>query len=356
MIQFPSTAAEFEAWDAFVEHYPQASHLLYSDWLHSYRNYGFQTEIGMYQTAGGIQGGFGAVIAKVVGFRFYIIPYGPIGTAPEVIQACLDAALNRAQAVGACMIQVTLPMGSQSCRPMYRWNEDYIPPGFQLGNAFKYVYSSPGFNWVDLTGQNTLEGLIDSFPSASFRRDVRSGMRKNEQLSCATTSEEVALAYALCQENADENGYQIRSWSDIGPTLLTLIGKGRLKLLTTTSDGQLKGAGLFLKAGQYYTYVMGGTKKEKPTRHTGHYLQMKALEMALQEGMDGYNISLGGSEGVKAFKGSFGTVPYYFNEGTYYRVLKPIRFKIFRYFDTWIKPYKGHIAKLLKRIKRYNED
>lgn len=356
MIQFPSTAAEFEAWDAFVEHYPQASHLLYSDWLHSYRNYGFQTEIGMYQTAGGIQGGFGAVIAKVVGFRFYIIPYGPIGTAPEVIQACLDAALNRAQAVGACMIQVTLPMGSQSCRPMYRWNEDYIPPGFQLGNAFKYVYSSPGFNWVDLTGQNTLEGLIESFPSASFRRDVRSGMRKNEQLSCATTSEEVALAYALCQENADENGYQIRSWSDIGPTLLTLIGKGRLKLLTTTSDGQLKGAGLFLKAGQYYTYVMGGTKKEKPTRHTGHYLQMKALEMALQEGMDGYNISLGGSEGVKAFKGSFGTVPYYFNEGTYYRVLKPIRFKIFRYFDTWIKPYKGHIAKLLKRIKRYNED
>ncbi|MCZ8144093.1 GNAT family N-acetyltransferase [Flavobacterium sp.] len=356
MIQFPSTAAEFEAWDAFVEHYPQASHLLYSDWLHSYRNYGFQTEIGMYQTAGGIQGGFGAVIAKVVGFRFYIIPYGPIGTAPEVIQACLDAALNRAQAVGACIIQVTLPMGSQSCRPMYRWNEDYIPPGFQLGNAFKYVYSSPGFNWVDLTGQNTLEGLIESFPSASFRRDVRSGMRKNEQLSCATTSEEVALAYALCQENADENGYQIRSWSDIGPTLLTLIGKGRLKLLTTTSDGQLKGAGLFLKAGQYYTYVMGGTKKEKPTRHTGHYLQMKALEMALQEGMDGYNISLGGSEGVKAFKGSFGTVPYYFNEGTYYRVLKPIRFKIFRYFDTWIKPYKGHIAKLLKRIKRYNED
>jgi len=356
MIQFPSTAAEFEAWDAFVEHYPQASHLLYSDWLHSYRNYGFQTEIGMYQTAGGIQGGFGAVIAKVVGFRFYIIPYGPIGTAPEVIQACLDAALNRAQAVGACMIQVTLPMGSQSCRPMYRWNEDYIPPGFQLGNAFKYVYSSPGFNWVDLTGQNTLEGLIESFPSASFRRDVRSGMRKNEQLSCATTSEEVALAYALCQENADENGYQIRSWSDIGPTLLTLIGKGRLKLLTTTSDGQLKGAGLFLKAGQYYTYVMGGTKKEKPTRHTGHYLQMKALEMALQEGMDGYNISLGGSEGVKAFKGSFGTVPYYFNEGTYYRVLKSIRFKIFRYFDTWIKPYKGHIAKLLKRIKRYNED
>lgn len=356
MIQFPSTATELEAWDAFVEHYPQASHLLYSDWLHSYRNYGFQTEIGVYQTAGGIQGGFGAVIAKVVGFRFYIIPYGPIGTAPEVIQACLDAALNRAQAVGACMIQVTLPMGSQSCRPMYRWNEDYIPPGFQLGNAFKYVYSSPGFNWVDLTGQNTLEGLIESFPSASFRRDVRSGMRKNEQLSCATTSEEVALAYALCQENADENGYQIRSWSDIGPTLLTLIGKGRLKLLTTTSDGQLKGAGLFLKAGQYYTYVMGGTKKEKPTRHTGHYLQMKALEMALQEGMDGYNISLGGSEGVKAFKGSFGTVPYYFNEGTYYRVLKPIRFKIFRYFDTWIKPYKGHIAKLLKRIKRYNED
>lgn len=352
MIQFPTIAADFEAWDAFVEQYPQGSHLLYSDWLHSYRSYGFQTEIGVYQTAEGIQGGFGAVIAKVLGFRFYIIPYGPIGTAPEVIQACLEAAVNRAQAVGACMIQFTIPMGTQNCRPMYPFHKDYIPQGFQSGNAFKYVYSSPGFNWVDLTGQKTVEGLIESFPSASFRRDVRSGMRKNEQLSCAVTPEEVAQAYALCQENADENGYQIRSWSDIGATLLILIGKGRLKLLTTTSDGQLKGAGLFLKAGHYYTYVMGGTVKEKPTRHTGHYLQMKALEMALQEGMDGYNISLGGSEGVKAFKGSFGTVPYYFHEGTYYRVLKPIRFKIFRYFDTWLKPYKGHIAKLLKRIKR----
>ncbi|WP_353087645.1 GNAT family N-acetyltransferase [Flavobacterium sp.] len=351
MIQFPSTTADFEAWDTFVEQYPQGSHLLYSDWLHSYRNYGFQAEIGVYQTAGGIQGGFGAVIAKVLGFRFYIIPYGPVGTAPEVIQACLDSAVKRAQAVGACMIQFTIPMGTKSCRPMYPFNENYIPHEFQMGNAFKYVYSCPGFNWVDLSGQKTIEGLIESFPSASFRRDVRSGMRKNEKLSYALTPEEVAQAYALCQENADENGYQIRSWSDIGPTILNLIGKERLKFLTTTSDGQLKGAGLFLKAGQYYTFVMGGTKKEKPPRHTGHYLQMKVIEMALQEGMDGYNISLGGSEGVKAFKGSFVTVPYYFHDGTYYRVLKPIRFKIFRYFDTWIKPYKGHIAKLLKRIK-----
>lgn len=348
MIQFLTAATEIDAWDDFVENHPQGSHLIYSDWLQSYHAYGFRTEIAVSKADDVIQGGFGAVIATVLGFRFYIIPYGPIGTSPDVLRECLHAAEARATAVGACMIQFTIPMGDPRCRPMFPLQDQLIPNDFRSGNAFKYVYSSPGFNWIDLAQHQTIESLIESFPSASFRRDVRSGMRKNEQFSFAVTPEEVAVAYALCQENADENGYQIRSWDAIGTVLLSLIRKDRLKLITTSSAGQLKGAGLFLKAGGYYTFVMGGTKKEKPTRHTGHFLQIKALEMAFHQGMDGYNISLGGSEGVRAFKGSFGTVAYPFERGTYHKVLRPVQFKIFRFADVRMKPYKSSIAKVLK--------
>ena len=67
-----------EKWDEYVCNHSKGSHLIYSDWLKSYKSYGFDFEIGLMLDNNNIVGGFGVVIPKFLFFKFYIIPHGPI--------------------------------------------------------------------------------------------------------------------------------------------------------------------------------------------------------------------------------------------------------------------------------------
>ena len=67
-----------DKWDEFVSFHHKGSHLILSDWLQSYNSYGFDFEIGICLENEEIIGGFGAVIAKVTFFKFYIVPLGPL--------------------------------------------------------------------------------------------------------------------------------------------------------------------------------------------------------------------------------------------------------------------------------------
>lgn len=67
-----------QKWDDFLLQENRGSHLLYSDWLNSYASYGFDYEVLLVLENDKIVGGFGAVIAKSLFFKFYIIPHGPI--------------------------------------------------------------------------------------------------------------------------------------------------------------------------------------------------------------------------------------------------------------------------------------
>jgi len=164
--------------------------------------------------------------------------------------------------------------------------------------------------------------------------------------------DEIEKAYHLFKENSITSSYSIREWKEIKETLVQLNQKGYLKMLAAFKEDELKGAILLVKGGNYYTYILGGSKKEVPDLRTGDFLQWEAIKLSIQEGLDGYNISLGGSKGVVEFKNSFNTEQIYYHKGQYYWVLKPIYFKLYLIFEKKLKLNKKTISKILSIFKR----
>lgn len=339
-------------WDNFISKNEYGSHLQLSSWLQSYSSYGFDYELFIIEENDEIIGGFGAVIAKILFFKFYIVPYGPIVKEDNasILSQLLKAIPLRAIKLKACYCQVNFPTFKKiDLISEYYKSMDEI--GFKNGNFFKYVYSSNGLNWLDFEKYNSTEDILLDFKS-SVRRDIRSAERKNQIIKFATTESDIKLAYDLCLENAKNNNYSIRDWSSFKSTIIDLIKNDRAKFITSYKDNDLKGAIFIVNAGNYYTYILGGTKKEKPDLLTGHLLQWEAIKLSFNEKCCGYNISLGGSTGVKEFKSNFITKQYLNEDAKYYVILNSKIYKIFLFFDKKIKPHKNNISKILAALKR----
>jgi len=207
---------------------------------------------------------------------------------------------------------------------------------------------------LDFEGYNDKDAILNDFKS-SVRRDVRSSERKNQIVKTLTEENAVREAYELCLENAKRAGYGLRSWDSFKNTILNLIKKNQGKFIAAYNDNDIKGAVFLVKSGNYYTYIFGGVKREIPDLLTGHFLQWEAIKMSFDEGCLGYNISLGGSDGVKSFKAGFNVLQITDENSKYYFVLNRSIFNLFLFFEKRIKPQKNNIAKILaffKRIKR----
>lgn len=339
-------------WDNFIATNENGSHLQLSTWLQSYASYGFDYELFIAEENNEVIGGFGAVIAKVLFFKFYIIPYGPIvkGENTSVLEQLLKAIPDRAKELTCCYCQVSFPtFRNPDFILNYNTNLDAI--GYKKGNLFKYVYSSNGLNWLDFKKYNTIDEILLDFKS-SVRRDIRSAERKEHEIKFLKSELEVKIAYDLCLENAKNNNYSLRDWNSFKPTILSLIENGNGKFIAAYKDHELKGALFLVKAGNYYTYILGGTKKEKPDLLTGHLLQWEAIKLSFAEKCDGYNISLGGSNGVKEFKNNFVTRQYSNEDAKYYVILNKKIFNFFLFFEKKIKPQKRNIAAILAFFKK----
>jgi len=343
-------------WDEFVSKNNNGSHLVLSDWLNSYQSYGFDFELGLYVENEKIIGGFGAVIPKFLLFKFYIIPYPPLVLNENnlVLQQLIDAISTRGKKLKTCYLQVAFPsfleMQKELSRDKYLENNN-----FKKGNHFKYVFSFTGLNWLDLRKYETIEHLLLDFKS-SVRRDIRSAERKQITISYAVTPNEIQLAYEVCLENARKANYGLRDWKDIKKTIIALVEKGSAKFITGTKDNELKGAILIIKAGGHYSYILGGTKKEKPDLLVGHLLQWEAIKLSFLEKCEGYNLSLGGSKGVQEFKNGFNTIQMSAENSNYYLVNNSLLFSLYVFFEKYMKPYKRRVAKILASIKRLKNE
>lgn len=340
-----------QKWDNFQNSNAVGSHLQLSDWLRSYHSYGFEFEVCIALEENRIVGGFGAVIAKMSFFSFYIVSYGPIIIDnSDVLNDLIQKVENRAKELKTCYCQINLP----NTKNNDFYNSNLVLDSlktFKSGQLFKYVFPLNGFNWLDLTNYNDSETLLLDFKS-SVRRDIRSSIRKGLEVKFLKSEEEIKQAYHLCLENASRANYSIRDWNGFRQTILNLIEKDNAIFITAFKDGEMKGAIFLIKAGNFYTYILGGTKKEKPDLLVGHFLQWEAIKLSINEKCRGYNISLGGSNGVKEFKGSFNTEVILFENGKYYKVLNNFRFSIFNLSNKYLKPYKKNIAKILAFFKK----
>ena len=339
-------------WDDFVSNNENGSHLQLSTWLQSYESYGFDYELFIIEENNEIVGGFGAVIAKVLFFKFYIIPNGLIvnDVNCSMIESLLDSIKFRAKELKCCYCQVSFPTFRKP-NLILDYYRSLHEIGYTKGNLFKYVYSSNGLNWLDFAKYNSTDEILLDFKS-SVRRDIRSAERKEHEIKFLTSELEVKKAYNLCLENAKSNNYSLRDWNSFKTTILSLIENGSGKFIAAYRDNEIKGALFLVKAGNYYTYILGGTKKEKPDLLTGHLLQWEAIKLSFSEKCDGYNISLGGSDGVKEFKRSFVTRQYDNEDAKYYIILNKKIFNFFLFFEKKIKPQKRNIAAILAFFKK----
>jgi lipid II:glycine glycyltransferase (peptidoglycan interpeptide bridge formation enzyme) len=339
-------------WDIFISQNENGSHLQSSEWLKSYKSYGFDYELFIIEDNEEIIGGFGAVIAKVLFFKFYILPYGPIVKLPneDVLKHLLKVIPLRAKKLKCCYCQVSFPVFRV---PNYilSYYKSLENCGYIEGNLFKYVYSSNGLNWLDFEKYTNVDAILLDFKSY-VRRDIRSAERKETVIKFLTKEIDLKKAYDLCLENGKSNNYSLRDWSSFKTTILSLVESGTGKFIAAYNQNDLKGAIFIVKAGNYYTYILGGTKKEKPDLLVGHLLQWEAIKWSFLENCIGYNISLGGSPGVQEFKNNFVTQQYLNVNGKFYVILDKTIFNFFLFFEKKIKPYKTSIAKLLTVIKR----
>ena len=341
-------------WDAFVMQENTAAHLLLSDWVKSYVSYGFDYEFCIGIENNSIVGGYASIIAKALVFKFYIVPYGPIVVQgfESKLNELITTVPKRAGHYKSCYCHITLPFSTVSNPHVYPiYDELSFLKSAQKGHLFKYVYSSNGLNWIDLNEYlNAEEKILTLNPTV--RRNIRNSYRKSLVLVDMNTNEKLEKGYQLFVENATLGKYTIRKWEDIKEPLFALLDKGYLKMIGAQKDGELKGAILLIKAGNYFTYVLGGSKKEVPDLRTGGFLQWEAIKLAIENGFNGYNISLGGSKGVVDFKNSFNTVPILFEESKYHWILKPFYFKLFLFFENSMRPFKKQVSIILSKVKK----
>jgi len=350
---FTKDAQWLAKWDDFILHEDCGSHLLLSDWVFSYHSYGFGTEFCLAVDQGEIVGGFAAVIAKAAMFRFYVVPFGPIvtkGYEPQLDQL-IAAVKERAVKTGACYTHVTLAASkTENAHVLSNLPELPSLKDAKSGHQFRYVYGSHGFNWIDLRGFDEESKIMTLKPAV--RRNIRNAYRKGLDFSILDTPEGLEEGYHLFLENAKAANYSIRSWEDIRQTLYSLLEKDAVRLLGVRKEGVLKGAILLIRAGNYYTYILGGSKKEVPDLRTGDLLQWEAVKLSIADGFDGYNISLGGSKGVIEFKNSFGTEHVLFDSSQFYWVLKPAVFKAYSLFEKHLRPHKKLVSKILSKVRK----
>lgn len=341
-------------WDEYILHEDKGSHLLLSDWVKSFCSYGFDFEIVILIENNVVKGGFAGVIAKALAFKFYIVPYGPIvslGFENQLNQLIANVPM-RGKFYKCCYAHITLPFLNES-KNKHVFNELPDLPILKTskkGHFFKYVYSSNGLNWLNLENFQDEEILLNSF-RASVRRYIRSSQRKELNLKFLESENEIKTGYELCLENAKLNKYSLRDWDSFKETLVTMITNKSAKFLGAYNGENIKGAALIIKAGNYYTYILGGTIKEKPDFLAGHFLHWKAIKLAYNENLSGYNISLGGSKGVVDLKNSYADEQIYFENSKFHWVLKPTFFKLFLIFEKKMKPYKKNISKIIAKLK-----
>ncbi|WP_264531302.1 lipid II:glycine glycyltransferase FemX [Flavobacterium sp. N502540] len=354
-ILFTKESYWLDKWDEFVSNNNRGNHLILSDWLASYKSYGFDFELGICLDNDEIVGGLGAVIAKMGFFKFYIVPHGPIFNEgfENIIAFVIKELVKRAKKVKCCYLQYSLPFSNDAAIASYSYGsdlKDQIEGLGSNGNLFKYVYSSYGINWLSFNETTSAEELLQKF-TIQARRNINLGYRNDIQIGYPKSEEDCRLAYKLIEDNAKQSNYSVRAFEDFKTTILSLIDKNKAFLLTVSFNNEIKGAAFIVNCGNYLSYISGGTKKEKPDLNIGYIIHWEAIKKSYELGFRGYNISMGGSQGVLDFKAKFMAEPIFFDHPHYHLIIRSGIFKMYLFLNEYFKKNKAKISRILKRIK-----
>lgn len=338
-------------WDNFLKTNPRGHNCQYSAWLQSYESYGFDYQVLLVVDNDNIIGGCGLIIPKLAFFKFVIVPAGPIVDASyeHVLENILTKIHDYALSISACYLQITLPKLTQNLNSYHTISvldeASFYNTGLN-GTKFKYVIAVDGFRFVDLLDKNPQKNY-----STNTKRNIKKALESEMQFNFATNLDEIKEAYQCILQNALIMGYSVRSYDDFKTTLTTLIDRQQAVFAVCKLNHKIIGSLFLIDCGQRFTYISGGTDRQFNDLKIGHFLHQKMISLSIERNYEVYDISVGGSSGVLRFKESFGGqhLPFI---GTKYWVLKPIVFKIFLFFEQYLKPYKASIAGILSKFNK----
>lgn len=342
-------------WDTFLVKSQRGSHLILSDWLKSYESYGFDYELGIVLDNHEIVGGFGVIIPKFLFFKFYIIPHGPVYKSgyENHFEVHAQQIKQRAKALGCCYLQLSVPISSNEKiqKHTYQLSEtQFLAKLFKKGKLFSYVYSSYGINWIDFKNYTNYQDFLEQL-TPKVRRNVRMPYNKKAQATFVKDITIIEKGYHVIIENAKQANYNVREFKEFRDTINNLVDKDLGYFINCEVDNKLKASGFFVQSGGFITNITGGVLREKPDIKLGYMLQWEIIKKSFELGCKGYNISMGGSTGVQDFKSKFGAEAIYYEDPHYYLVLKPAYFKVFKFFDIYLKKYKQKISTVLSKLK-----
>lgn len=350
------TKTEFKFWDEFITKTPKGSHLLLSDWLNSYSSYGFKFEVCYYTVNDEIIGGFAAVMPKVSLFKFYVVPHGPIfiKSYENMLKNAIHDLKLRAKKHKCCYLQISLPISKDEKIKNHVYSNikfNLEKEGLKKGKKFKYIYTSYGINWVDLSEFDSPDEYLKSL-SSKVRRNVRMPFNKGAQSEVLSNKSLIKEAYEIIKKNAKDGSYSVRNFEDLEDTISSLINKKLAYFICVNHDNVSKASIFAIKAGGYLTNIFAGTLRTKPDIKLGYMTQWELIKKSFDIGTKGYNISMGGSPGVKDFKSKFNSNAILFDDPNYYMIVKSSTFKAFVLFEKNLKPHKQKIAKILSKFKK----
>lgn len=338
-------------WDGFLSANSRGNHLNFSDWLIAYEGYGFDYEVGLVLEGDKIIGGCGVIIPRFSFIKLYVLPSGPIiGEGYEaLIEDFVEEIRVRAVSIGSCYLQFSLPVSSNVLIRSHVYAPDVVlgfKKKFKCGRLFKYVFSGYGLNWVDLNGYENAEDYLDKLPK-KIRRCIKLPYGKGAEPKWEIEESAIGEGYAVIVENAGQANYSVRNFDELRGTIRALLKDKRIYYINCRLEGQVKASAYFVYSGDYFSYISGGVKREKPDLCFGYMMQYEIIKKSFELGLKGYNISMGGSDGVRRFKQKFGAEEIPYESSDYYIVLKPWFFGAFRMVEKYMKPYKSRISNAL---------
>lgn len=355
IIELSASDTDWSDWDKFLSSNSRGIYLQLSDWLKSYRAYGFKEYLILARDNNRkIIGGQGIVLASAGPLKILVAPYGPIikqrseEILPEIVNKFKDFAIES----GAFLSQISIPISVDQSFPNHFLSpETIIQKSNGNGLIFKYVTGISAIRAVELypEKEKSYENVRANYKSAT-RRDVNKSGRMGNELIFAESEKEIREAYSLIELNAQNQGYTVRSWEDFGPTLNALIKKGFCFIACCKNEGELKGALIIFEVGKKLHYIMGATIREKKDLMVGHFLQDQVIQMGVKKGYDFYDISMGGSDGVVRFKEGFGGKVIPFVEPQYW-IHKNLQFIAYQKLLPWVQKNKTLVSGILKKLK-----
>ncbi|GGE10576.1 hypothetical protein [Psychroflexus salis] len=343
----------FKKWDEFNQSQLLGNHLQDPTWLSSYKAYGFDLDLVLcISDDKEILGGYLAVIARKSIFKFYIIPQGPIVSKEvetDVFKKILNFAIKRSKVLKSTALQVSIPFSNHPKIKDFTFQTDLknkVPYKFKLGKIFKYVYAGYGMNWVDLEKFNDFEEYLLTL-KAQVRRNIRLSYRKNSYTNTFGKNNDFRLSdiYKLIELNASENNYSVKSYSSLKKPFNFLLRKDKLICNYTVLNDKIVSTGFTIDTNNYQVYLFGGTMRLKPDTKAGYSIHSENIKLSISKGYKGYNISMGGSKGVKDFKSKFGAEEIYFVEPDYHIIHNNLLYISFKVADRFLKKYKTKVSK-----------